>query len=70
MSRYTNVGLADMLKTIHIDLLDAGTKLLTAAMARGDDEERAMLTAAGEAVLVAARKARKHLMGFRDDLTD
>jgi hypothetical protein len=71
LSRYTNVGNSDLSNTFHKDLQYVGSTLLSLAVANGDPREAEGLMRAGEAVLIAARKVKKHLAPLRDDdLTD
>lgn len=70
-SRYSHVGNSDLINTLHKDLQHVGSTLLSLAIANGDPREADGLMKAGEAMLIAARKVKKHLAPMRDDdLTD
>ncbi len=69
MSHYTTMLEAKFLNTLENDLQAAGARLMTMAMTMDDDDRDGTIRAA-EAVLIAARKVRKHLTVPNDgDLT-
>jgi len=67
---YTNMSENEFLRVIANDLQQAGARLLQIAMGIDDREQAEPLIRASEAVLIAARKARKHLDAWNESLLE
>jgi hypothetical protein len=67
---YKTMDEVKLIETLSRDLQEAGTRLLTIAMASPNREAADSLVRASEAVLIAARKAGNHLSDYWERLGD